>query len=231
LRNSIFTTAVVSLSLLLVFGIGSSAHADAREGTLSPKGQAEEDFSAPENFNPDFMTFLSESEAAEQRATLQEIQVADVREDNLAPKAGTHEITDFSSRGRYHSRGHYRHRHGGGGGGCVANQGTAVWGTFESALGSCAPGCTTGGDTCAHSHRGRSCHNSGRAVDVGSIICGGQRYGASTGRFHSFVACARKFFPSTLGAHRGRYRDNVLWQQANHYDHAHFSLGCAERGI
>lgn len=213
MRTSIFAILAVSFSLYIALGI-ESAYAKAISEDLS--------FNAEEDFNPDNLKFLSESEASEQRATLQELAAdEDVRPIDVNLRA-----TDFSSRGRTH---HYHYRHGGGG--CIANQGTPVWGTFETALSSCAPGCTTGGDTCAHSHRGRSCHNSGRAVDVGSIICGGQRFGASTGRFHAFVACARKFFPPTMEYLRKRHKDNVLWQQANHYDHAHFSLGCPERGI
>lgn len=91
-----------------------------------------------------------------------------------------------------------------------------IVGPFTAAHNRCAPGCGyvswgIWGDT-SHQQR-RSCHNSGEAIDIHAITCGGT-HKALSARFDQYVDCMR----GSLG---------VIYRAKDHYDHAHFQLhGC-----
>ena len=62
----------------------------------------------------------------------------------------------------------------------------------------------------------RSCHNSGRAIDVMGVKCGSRPVSKPYGKvYDTMVKCMRKKFYKTI------FKDGGL-----HEDHAHFSLGC-----
>lgn len=90
---------------------------------------------------------------------------------------------------------------------------------FLDAHRSCAPGCSytswgIWGDE-AHQQR-RSCHNSGQAIDIHAITCGGSTYVSMSSRFTSYVGCMRGHLGVIYNRGRG-----------DHQDHAHFELhGC-----
>ena len=91
-----------------------------------------------------------------------------------------------------------------------------ILGPFLAAHRRCAPGCGyvswgIWGDK-SHQQR-RSCHNSGQAIDIHAITCGGT-HKALSARFDQYVSCMR----GSLG---------VIYRSANHFSHAHFQLhGC-----
>jgi hypothetical protein len=97
-----------------------------------------------------------------------------------------------------------------------ASSSAPILGPFLEAHRSCASGCGyvswgIWGDE-AHQRR-RSCHNSGEAIDIHAITCGGTHKALSS-RFDEYVDCMR----GSLG---------VIYRSANHYNHAHFQLnGC-----
>lgn len=128
-----------------------------------------------------------------------------------------------------------------------ANKGSSAWTTLMTALKdvTCNPdNCVPAPGSCALTKRcGSSCHNSGRAVDLMGLKCGdrlvkpqldqktekivkrknGRSYKvvvhkAMNPEFDKFVTCFKKFFKC------------YLWQKAAHFDHAHLSNGCSERG-
>ena len=81
----------------------------------------------------------------------------------------------------------------------------------------CASGCSyvswgIWGDA-AHQRRA-SCHNSGEAIDIHAITCGGRTYGPTTQRFRQYVQCMRgKFY--------------VIFGSGDHANHAHIQFqGC-----
>lgn len=72
-----------------------------------------------------------------------------------------------------------------------------------------------------------SCHASGRAIDVGAIICKGQTHRAiNNGRFAQFVSCMRPKMKTLFHDHDPR----VYGVTGAHYDHGHFSTGCIVQG-
>ncbi|HEY8280615.1 MAG TPA: hypothetical protein VIH99_13375 [Bdellovibrionota bacterium] len=98
-----------------------------------------------------------------------------------------------------------------------------VLGLFLPTHRSCAPGCSyvswgIWGDK-AHQAR-RSCHNSGQAIDIHAITCGGRTYKVLSPRFDQYVSCMR----SRMGA---------IYRSKDHFDHAHFQIpGCNKcRGL
>lgn len=103
------------------------------------------------------------------------------------------------------------------------DQSAPIWSSFISNFRSCAQGCVPA-NYGTYGTRGRpSCHNTGRAVDVGAIVCGGSTHKAiNGGRFAQFVACMRSKM-KTL------YRNGSHVTQG-HHDHAHFSNGCVVAG-
>jgi hypothetical protein len=97
-----------------------------------------------------------------------------------------------------------------------------VWPTFIRNLHSCAPGCVPVNYN-AYRHQRNSCHNTGHAVDVGGISCGGHVYRAiNGGRFAQMVRCMK-------GKMIVLYRNGPA-TTAGHHDHAHFSIGCSIPG-
>lgn len=98
-----------------------------------------------------------------------------------------------------------------------------VWATFMANFRRCAPGCVPA-DYETFGQRGHaSCHNTGRAIDVGAIICGGVEYKAvNGGRFTEFVGCMKSKMKTLY--HNGRHVTR------GHRDHVHFSMGCVIAG-
>ena len=103
-------------------------------------------------------------------------------------------------------------------------QRSPIWNSFISNFQQCAPGCVPA-NYAAYGARSRpSCHTTSEAIDVGAILCDGNRYEASDrGRFEQMVDCMR----TKMGT---LYR-NGADATTGHRNHAHFSNGCAARGI
>lgn len=98
-----------------------------------------------------------------------------------------------------------------------------IWPSFIQNFKKCAPGCIPANYGTYGKRGGRSCHPSGRAVDVGAIICSGQTHKAlNGGKFLEFVQCMR-------GKMKTIYR-NGKHITLGHRDHAHFSNGCQSKG-
>lgn len=98
-----------------------------------------------------------------------------------------------------------------------------IWGSFISNFRNCAPGCVPANYGTFGSRGRPSCHNTGRAVDVGAIVCGGTTHKAiHGGRFAAFVNCMRTKMKTI-------YRNGSHVTQG-HHDHAHFSNGCVVAG-
>lgn len=94
-----------------------------------------------------------------------------------------------------------------------------IWGSFIRNLKSCAPGCVPANYSTYGKRSKESCHNSGRAADVGSIVCKGKEYTALRGgKFAEMVSCMK-------GKMKVLYR-NGKHRTLGHNDHAHFSNGC-----
>lgn len=89
-----------------------------------------------------------------------------------------------------------------------------VYPRFISGFRSCVPGCVPGVYGTYGSRPNFSCHNSGRALDLMNFACGGTRYTAYTAKYRQLVACMR---PKMV---------KILYGDAAHRDHAHFSIGC-----
>lgn len=103
-----------------------------------------------------------------------------------------------------------------------STQSAPVWGPFIRNLASCAPGCKPVGFH-AYRNQRKSCHYSGRALDVFGISCGGKtHYAISGGKYASMVQCMKRKM-------RVLYR-NGPGRTSGHHDHAHFSLGCSVPG-
>ena len=98
-----------------------------------------------------------------------------------------------------------------------------VWASFVSNFRKCAPGCVPA-DYETFGTRGKaSCHNTGRAIDLGAIVCNGRTYEAiDGGRFTEFVGCMKSKMKTLY--HNGR---DVT---RGHHDHVHFSIGCVLAG-
>jgi hypothetical protein len=89
-----------------------------------------------------------------------------------------------------------------------------IAGPFASKHKLCAAGCGyvswgIWGDN-AHKKR-KSCHNSGEAIDVHAITCGGRTHAARSKRFTTYVNC--------MGKHFG-----TIYLKKDHYNHAHIQL-------
>lgn len=101
-----------------------------------------------------------------------------------------------------------------------------IWGTFKRNFEECAPGCQPIGMSSyrdPHARPKPSCHHQSAAIDVFGMRCDGRTYTASKetsyrhgpeGRFTDTVRCMKR---------KGMY---LIYNQADHYDHAHLSLGC-----
>jgi hypothetical protein len=104
-----------------------------------------------------------------------------------------------------------------------ANTKAPIWASFISNFKKCAPGCQPA-NYATYGKRGKpSCHNTGRAVDVGAIVCGGVTHKAiNRGRYEKMVNCMK-------GKMIVLYR-NGKGITTGHHDHAHFSNGCVLKG-
>lgn len=101
-----------------------------------------------------------------------------------------------------------------------------IWSTFKRNFEECAPGCQPIGMSSyrdPHVRPKPSCHHQSAAIDVFGMRCDGRTYTASKetsyrhgpeGRFTDTVRCMKR---------KGMY---LIYNQADHYDHAHLSLGC-----
>ncbi len=116
---------------------------------------------------------------------------------------------------RQHSRRRQSHRGYGALGG-TRDHSSPVWGPFMARLQKCAPDCRPYNYRAFDNRGGRSCHNSGRAIDVHGFMCGGKvSWAVNGGRFAEISNCIRRSGMKVL------YRNN-----ADHYDHGHFSITC-----
>ena len=94
-----------------------------------------------------------------------------------------------------------------------------IWPSFVKNWKQCAPGCQPTEYAAWGRRGGPSCHPTGQAIDVGAMICNGQKYKAiNRGRFEVMVNCMRKKM-KTL------YR-NGADVTLGHHDHVHLSNGC-----
>lgn len=103
---------------------------------------------------------------------------------------------------------------------------SSIWGDFKRAFEECAPGCQPVGMGSYRDPYARpkpSCHHISAAIDVAGMRCGGSLYmskketvpgGRPSGRFTTTVKCMER---------KGL---RLIYNSADHYDHAHFSHGC-----
>lgn len=66
---------------------------------------------------------------------------------------------------------------------CAAGCGYVSWGIWGDA---------------AHKKR-KSCHNSGEAIDIHAITCGGKTYAPPTKKFLAYIGCMKKYFYTIYG--------------------------------
>lgn len=108
-------------------------------------------------------------------------------------------------------------------GGNMPHDRAPIWGSFIGHFKACAPGCIPARYGTFGRRGNKSCHPSGRAVDVGAIICRGTPHMAiKGGQFTQFASCMSERMHTLYRNGRGR--------TAGHHDHAHFSNGCMVRG-
>ncbi len=93
---------------------------------------------------------------------------------------------------------------------------------FLAAFDQCAPGCKyidwgVWGDRRHQMHR--SCHNSGSAIDIHGIRCGGKKITAGSAGFSQFVRC--------MQGHSSLF---IIFGRNPHRHHAHISLRSCEVG-
>lgn len=84
----------------------------------------------------------------------------------------------------------------------LRGKGAKISSAFEGKHKVCASGCGyvswgIWGDD-AHKKR-KSCHNSGEAIDIHAITCGGKTYAPPTKRFLKYVGCMKKYFGTIHG--------------------------------
>lgn len=106
----------------------------------------------------------------------------------------------------------------------LGSKGAPVMGPFQSQFNRCAPGCTftnwgVWGDK-RHQVK-KSCHNSGSAIDVHAIRCGGKTSGPGSSRFKQFVGCMD-----------GSNQLSVIFGHGEHKNHVHIALTqCQRNGV
>jgi hypothetical protein len=108
----------------------------------------------------------------------------------------------------------------------ISPRGYPIWASFVGKFRQCAKGCVP--YIVSVNRPGTvSCHNGGKAIDVGGLVCSGKTYMAiKRGRFDTFVGCMKGKM-KTL--YRQAHKLHLGITQA-HYDHAHFSNGCTVSG-
>ncbi len=98
-----------------------------------------------------------------------------------------------------------------------------IWASFIANFRKCAPGCVPANYSTYGRRAKPSCHDTGRAADVGAITCAGRTYKAiNRGKYETFVGCMKKHMIVL-------YR-NGKGVTTGHHDHAHFSNGCTLKG-
>lgn len=123
------------------------------------------------------------------------------------------------------------------------SQSAPVWNTFINNFKICAPGCVPDDYGTYGSRGNRSCHPSGRAIDIHGMICNGRKYRAIDNQpeFRRMVQCMesapgnRNKSQRPVATVRGLLPMRTLYQNKSravygatlgHYDHAHFSITC-----
>lgn len=103
----------------------------------------------------------------------------------------------------------------------VIQRSAPIMRSFPGAHARCARGCSyvSWGIWGDKAHRARkSCHNSGEAIDIHAIRCGGRTFAAGSARFNQYVGCMRGSF-------------KVIFGSGRHKNHAHIQLrGCRKVG-
>jgi hypothetical protein len=108
----------------------------------------------------------------------------------------------------------------------ISPRGYPIWASFVGKFRQCAKGCVPY-IVSVNRPGAVSCHNGGKAIDVGGLVCSGKTYMAiKRGRFDTFVGCMKGKM-KTL--YRQAHKLHLGITQA-HYDHAHFSNGCTVQG-
>jgi hypothetical protein len=112
----------------------------------------------------------------------------------------------------------------------IQARGYPIYASFSRNFRQCAPGCFPR-VVSVNRPGAYSCHNGGRAIDVGGIICGGKTYNAIAeanynGKFVAFKNCMKTKM-KTLWHNDSYSRATVT---SGHWDHAHFSNGCVLAG-
>lgn len=165
---------------------------------------------------------------AEMHKQLDQLDASIAYTDMVVKKKGKRKIKGKTAyrKGKKSRNGKKRSRSGGGKTVVVDTRGgPRILGMFEPAHKICAPGCGyvswgIWGDV-AHQRRA-SCHNSGDAIDIHAIRCGGTVYsapmqpGVASPRFDQYVSCMAS---QGLGK---VYRTRT--KTMDHYDHAHLQL-------
>jgi hypothetical protein len=112
----------------------------------------------------------------------------------------------------------------------IQARGYPIFASFSRNFRQCAPGCFPR-VVSVNRPGAYSCHNGGRAIDVGGIICGGKTYNAIQeanydGKFVAFKNCMKTKMKTLW--HNDAYSKATV--TSGHWDHAHFSNGCVLAG-
>lgn len=103
-----------------------------------------------------------------------------------------------------------------------------IYRRFVSSFNSCARGCKMGRTGTWGKRGNRSCHPTGQALDLHSMVCGGKSYTPLTSKFYALVKCMRGKGWKVL--HNYCVKGLPKNKTTCHKDHGHFSLGCTVRG-
>jgi len=154
-------------------------------------------FNFEQDENPITPTVSSRRRAPDLPATTPRPGVSEPRPDTSAPRTEPRRKSNFEKACR----------------GAICNP-------FYKKFKECEPGCEPTNTYTGRPEDPGSCHHQHRAYDFMGFKCDGKLYkplGVSKAvrdRYFKAVACIRRGIKHTI------------WQSANHYDHAHFSLGC-----
>ena len=101
-----------------------------------------------------------------------------------------------------------------------------IWNSFHQNFMACAPGCDPVGYASWGDRGNRSCHPSGKALDLHAMRCNGELIEAigSTPRWKQLVECMRGQGMHVL--YQNHAWNGGAGKTSGHYDHAHFSNGC-----
>ncbi len=112
----------------------------------------------------------------------------------------------------------------------IRASGYPIYASFVAKFRQCASGCFPH-VVSVNRPGAHSCHNGGKAIDVGAIVCGGVKHDAfaeawKPGRFTQFVGCMKRKMKTLF--HNDDY--SPATKTSGHWDHAHFSNGCVLAG-